>query len=94
MPKEQINYVSETMHDGTSSCAEVAVHWTNAATESPTAVKLRVVMNTDFLRLLINSAGSPNDPTPVLTPALSRKEINNFIRVLRKARDQAYGRDE
>jgi len=28
------------------------------------------------------------------TPSLSRKEINKLIRVLRLARDKAYGRDE
>lgn len=31
---------------------------------------------------------------PIWTDELSRSEINNFIRVLRRARDQAHGRDE
>lgn len=34
------------------------------------------------------------EPDEVFSPVLTRSEINDLIRVLRRARDQAYGRDE
>lgn len=39
--------------------------------------------------------GSPELPSfPAYTDVLSRRELNDLIRVLRRARDAAYGRDE
>ena len=39
--------------------------------------------------------GNPEAPGKGLyTDTLTRAQINNLIRVLRRARDQAYGRDE
>jgi hypothetical protein len=43
----------------------------------------------------VDANGLPVDPTPyVWTPVLTRSEINKLIRVLRRARDRAYGSDE
>lgn len=43
----------------------------------------------------VTANGMPADPTPfVFTPVLTRQEINDMIRVLRRARDRAYGADE
>lgn len=38
--------------------------------------------------------GEFDDPATVFTNSLTRSEINTLIRVLRRARDQAFGRDE
>lgn len=54
---------------------------------------------TDHPQMIGSSGPEParevwGDPVTVFTDPLSRKEINNLIRVLRRARDQAFGRDE
>ncbi len=36
----------------------------------------------------------PDDEPNIYTDVLSRQEINNMIKTLRRARDQAYGADE
>lgn len=36
----------------------------------------------------------PNSASEHFTPVLSREDINRMIKVLRRARDAAYGRDE
>lgn len=37
--------------------------------------------------------GDLDDPVTVFTDVMSRDQINNMIRALRRARDQAYGQD-
>lgn len=46
------------------------------------------------LATLRNGKENSFDPTDGLYTDLNRKQINDLIKALRKARDQAYGKDE
>lgn len=45
-------------------------------------------------RTFVNSSDQDNELTHTVGTTLNRKEINDLIRNLRKARDQAFGKDE
>lgn len=100
MPREQINYpgaqVQTDLATGkleTIAAAEPALHvnWHPAP-----AGHVQVAFEADpsYLKIALESPNEENGRTSMYSPVLERAEINKLIRVLRRARDAAYGRDE
>ena len=104
MPREQINFpVPTETHFG--SCdgkgnseqrveiyTDPAVHvtWHNVGNDHDGHVQ--VALECDLSYLAKNTPDE--DRRSLYSPVLSRSDVNKLIRVLRRARDQAYGRDE
>lgn len=93
MPKEmvrsQYNYSEPRTSDDKTPLVRLGVHvgWTKAeryvdGMGAPVEISCELIYADHTTR-----DGGPSVP-------LSRSDLNNLIRVLRKARDQAYGRDE
>lgn len=97
MPKELIR--------DTAGKFDVAVGWSRASTEG---VQVATVIHPSeqdggprTIRELVESwpaeAGKYHEDTELMTglwSTLDRQEINDLIRILRRARDAAFGRDE
>lgn len=110
MPREQINYpepfvAREPSCDGSSdepihgeSWPEPTVHvsWLSATGDHDGHVQVALKVPRAYLETLLRDdvASSFGDQQGVFSPVLDRMALNRMIRVLRKARDQAYGRDE
>lgn len=109
MPKEQINYPrTEKIYVDSSidspreedAVAHVdpalIVHWNPAGDDRSGLVQVSTVKYDQVKWSEYDEAPAwPREPSAELfSPPLSRSEINAMIRVLRRARDQAYGRDE
>lgn len=105
MPREQINYPSPSIPrdpDAPEDCDEMwtdaalHVHWGSGFDENITSsVQIAFEADPVYLRFAAEHAGDNETARPVLfSPTLERSEINKLIRTLRRARDQAYGRDE
>jgi hypothetical protein len=106
MPREQINYpqfgvVIDPGDSGHPVGTEIEKHpsaihvgWNRAGW-----VQLSLEADPSYFRFVAdNPDGAPFDDgsqgTSAYSPVLNRVEINKLIRALRRARDQAYGRDE
>jgi hypothetical protein len=109
MPREQINFPSTKMlmindrgeereiepgaelPDGSKLVAdpELSVSWMPDG-----HVQVSINMEAEFIKHLSTGMTEGATHNAVYTPSLSRQEINKLIRVLRLARDKAYGRDE
>lgn len=70
------------------------VHWQQALDFAPGHVQVSVEMAAGHFKARAAHLDDSVKSTSIFTPALSRAEINKLIRVLRSARDKAYGRDE
>jgi hypothetical protein len=105
MPREQINHpqepdiVSDTGDKavpepiGTKvmeNPAVVHVGWNRAGW-----VQVSIEADQTYFRFVAENPDAQGDGrTTAYVPPLSRDEVNKMIRALRRARDQAYGRDE
>lgn len=103
MPREQINYPSAyfEMDADTGVSKKVAPADSALHVSWDTTGTLQIGYETDRKTAAeILDARSPHfdggEPSRAVmyTPVLSRSEVNKLIRVLRRARDQAYGKDE
>lgn len=92
MPREKINQAG-TAFDPHSACSEtvgVQVGWARDG-----HVQLCLEADTKYFTYVTEHPDAPEvGRTTAYSPVLSRSEVNNLIRALRRARDQAYGRDE
>lgn len=98
MPREQINYPRkiEVLQASSDEPESIKIDW-----EDPT---LHVNWDSNYVQVSINLTAARiklwadqldgETHSAFYTPELSRQEINKLIRVLRTARDKAYGRDE
>lgn len=105
MPKEKINTVEteEYQAPGISYSItkvkreQISVSWSSPTSEANFTGKglvyIKMLAPESRVKLLIRAEGYPNSDVPLSTPCLTREEINKLISVLRKARDQAYGKD-
>jgi hypothetical protein len=58
-------------------------------------VQISLEADASYLRVCTEFADEQDSKRSyIYSPALARAEVNKLIRVLRRARDQAYGRDE
>lgn len=99
MPREQINFPTPTeMCSGGSgepdvveSYTDPAVHvnWHNAGNDHAGHVQIALECDWSYLMKFPDEERSCR-----YSPVLTRSDVNKLIRVLRRARDQAYGRDE
>jgi hypothetical protein len=99
MPREQINYPSAVMETSEASGtpatvvqpADPALHvnWSTAG-----HVQVAFEADPSYLKIALDAPNEADGRTSMYSPVLERGEINKLIRVLRRARDQAYGRDE
>ena len=90
MPREQINW--PRTDSAPDDQVQAHVSWLRDS-----HVQIGLECTAGFLRALLFENGQPlpeNKTVTVFTPVLNRSEINRTIRVLRRARDQAYGADE
>ncbi len=71
------------------------VHWRNPGSDifNP-GVQVSLEMPAEFFKSRANQLDDSVSHTSIFTADLKRTEINKLIRVLRTARDKAYGRDE
>ncbi len=109
MPKEQINtprVFDPTLVDANTlpihgeAWADPTLHvsWHQHGTgEMPGHVQVALGLPVQYIGSLMgdySKAGAVAPSMDVFTPVLSRQDVNKLIRTLRRARDQAYGRDE
>jgi hypothetical protein len=89
MPKEKISSPgpSEARTDPTTW-----VSWNRSADTNAGHVQLTVTCAPSYIRDLV--AAVWDSDVLVSSGSLTRREVNRLISVLRRARDQAYGRDE
>jgi hypothetical protein len=102
MPREQINYPDrhKLVTDGTAANPEIP----DRADEEPTLhvnwdndhclVQVSLNMTAERIKRWADQLDGSVSHSAFYTPALTRGDINRLIRVLRTARDKAYGRDE
>jgi hypothetical protein len=81
------------IHADHSSCDECAqaVEYRDKLREEQKELGLMPMMRADFTDA--PPVSELDDPATVFTEVLDRGQINNMIRTLRRARDQAYGPD-
>lgn len=103
MPKEQINFpeaqqTHAAVMDGgvvteqsTTTYTDPAVHvnWHAAGTDRGGHVQVSLECDRSYYEQFPDEVRGER-----YSPVLSRSEVNKLIRILRRARDQAYGRDE
>lgn len=107
MPREQINYPAPLAPsqdwDGTPPPVhgeawpepELNVSWNKAGDYGQGHVQVSLLLPAAYVEHLASEAAtSEASGVGAFSPALPRDEVNRLIRVLRQARDQAYGRDE
>lgn len=78
---------------------EVFIRWAGGGLLGGGNVQVHMTTypETPWHELKVNEEGHPvvwPRPTEVFSGVLTRADINNLIKVLRRARDSAYGRDE
>ena len=77
---------------------ELSVSWGKANDYGPGHAQVSMKLPGRYLKHLADSLESDTTPSPsgigAFSPPLSRDELNRMIRILRQARDHAYGRDE
>lgn len=101
MPREQINFppLLEPTPESPATPAHGIKAWRDASLHvswhPDSHVQIAVEMDVSYAQLAVDT---PTDGeaarTEVFVPPLSRGELNKLIRVLRRARDQAFGADE
>lgn len=101
MPREQINHppLCEPTPEWPATPAPGIRAWRDASLHvswrPDSHVQIAVEMDVAYAQMAVDA---PTDGeaarTEVFVPPLTREEINKLIRTLRRARDQAYGRDE
>jgi hypothetical protein len=105
MPREQINFPeTQEIHqrsidgDGDGAVEQsvetytdpaVHVNWHGAGNDRTGHVQVSLECDRSYLEKFPDEARGDR-----YSPVLSRSEVNKLIRILRRARDQAYGRDE
>jgi hypothetical protein len=74
----------------------VHVSWLGATGDHDGHAQVAIKAPRAYLKMLVEEDGAQAaDAGPgVYSPVLDRTALNRLIRVLRRARDQAYGRDE
>lgn len=84
---------ASVIHADHSSCHEcaLAVEQNNARKADSEATGAPQMMTADFTDA--PPIGEFDGPATVFTEPMTRREVNKLIRVLRRARDQAYGED-
>jgi hypothetical protein len=107
MPREKINQAPEFIpctHDG--DCPpihgeawpepEVHVSWTRGSDHGVGFVQVSLDCPHAYVESFARDLEADSDaPTvSVFSPSLDRSAVNRMIQTLRRARDQAYGRDE
>lgn len=80
--------LASPVHADHSNCNECALAVERNAQRAETAVGAMIADSTDA-----PTRGEFDPPTTVFSVPLTRNEINKLIRVLRRARDQAFGED-
>jgi hypothetical protein len=70
------------------------VAWQNDNPDNEGHVQVYIDLDVNHLKHKIAGLSDDVIKSAIFTPSLSRQEINRLIRVLRTARDKAYGRDE
>lgn len=104
MPRVQINYLPQTdkTDQSVSSGGEqvetgtvLNVNWLTSP-HGDGHVQVSMEAHLSYLRLALESPNGETSPEHSLlwSPVLTRAEVNQFIKALRRARDAAYGRDE
>jgi hypothetical protein len=77
---------------------ELNIGWGKANDYGPGHVQVSMLLPVGYLKHLAASLASADAAAPAgiaaFSPALSRDELNRLIRMARKARDEAFGRDE
>lgn len=101
MPREQINFpqLVEPTPDYPATPAQGITAWRDPALHvswhPDSHVQIAVEMDLSYAQMAIESpTNGEAERTEVFVPPLTRNELNKLIRVLRRARDQAYGADE
>lgn len=95
MPKEQIVQMNADLNQG--STPGLSVGWTPPRDGFEGAVQIILTADPGYLKYrvkLFEDTVGEGAATKVSSPELGREELNKLIRVLRNARDKAYGRDE
>lgn len=105
MPREQINYASVLTVDSPEESGVALppgrnigepllnVNWSPASAGGYVQVSMEIEI--EYAKLIAETPNGDSATTTLLSsPALRRDELNKLIRALRRARDQAYGRDE
>lgn len=101
MPREQINY--PTLCEPTAESPATPGHGIKAwrdpslhiSWHPDSHVQVAVQMDVSYAKLAVETpTDGEAERTEVFVPPLTRDEVNKLIRVLRRARDQAFGRDE
>ena len=106
MPREQINYPPLLEQNEEKQAAppgregerwrDSAVHvgWHADGEGGNGHVQMALESDLSYLRMALESPNEPEGRTSMYSPVLNRAEINRLIKMLRRARDAAYGRDE
>jgi hypothetical protein len=99
MPREQINYPAPAVIVSGTGIAQrdpaLHVSWASGDLDGEHGhVQVAFEADPSYLRMAIDNPNEQADRTSMYTPVLTRSEINRLIRVLKRARDSAYGKDE
>jgi hypothetical protein len=105
MPREQINFpplleqtedypAAPPGRDG-EGWRDSALHvgW-QAGSDAIGHVQVALESDLSYLRMALDSPNEADGRTSMYSPVLTRIEINRMIKMLRRARDAAYGKDE
>lgn len=109
MPREQINHPRPRSEEepsitgkptyarrgtaGTSCEPTVHVSWL-AHPQTGGWVQVAFEADSNYFEFVMQNPDAEDGRTTAYSPVLTRHEINRMIRALRRARDQAYGKDE
>lgn len=100
MPREQINYPQPktAMCDSPDGMGGHLETRTNPALHvcwmPDMHVQVAFEADPSYLHVALGAVNEPDGRTSMYTDVLTRTEINRLIKMLRRARDAAYGRDE
>lgn len=107
MPREKINHAAEftphaydgdwpPIHGEAWPEPEVHVSWTRGGDHGIGFVQVSLDCPHAYLDSFTKDTDRDSDVTTasVFSPSLDRSAVNRMIQTLRRARDQAYGRDE
>jgi len=106
MPREKINHAAPfepttngdgpAIHGESWPEPEALLSWTRGADYGPGFVQVALECPRAYiLNLAADLKANPDMETiGVYSPALTRDHVNALVRTARKARDQAFGRDE
>lgn len=95
MPKEKISKIKDALPEASDPgetperTPTVQVGWTRDGW-----VQVSVEGDPSYFQFAANAPDPGDGRCTVYSDSLDREELNKLIRVLRRARDQAFGRDE